>query len=420
MSLKEQRIGIDQVKVGLYIHLDTWMDHPFLFNSFKIRSEKQIQVLRSLGLKDVLYVAAKSDGAPLPPSQATKPTTPPESEIDPEIQAMWQEKEKRRKIISKQREAYCRCERQFVATVSSVKGMLRNLFARPQETVEQAQTLIGNLVDSLLAEKDVLIHLMNVKNTEEGTYYHSLNVTMLSLMLARQAGLKQAEMCELGLGGKEKIPTQILLKKTPWNAAETNFYKQHVAYGLELSEKLPDLPQGAIDIIAQHHEMLDGSGYPAGLAGDRIGKLARIVAIANAFDNACNRINPADSLTPAHALSVMFKKERNKYDAELLQHFVRCLGVYPPGSIVLLSNEAIALVVSVNPGNLLCPSLLLYDPTVPKEEALLFNLADEPDLSVVKTLKPGQLPKPVFDYLNPRIRISYFSESNKRPPSSGN
>ncbi|MDD2760520.1 MAG: HD domain-containing protein, partial [Methylomonas sp.] len=265
--------------------------------------------------------------------------------------------------------------------------------------------------------------LMNVKNNDDGAYYHSLNVTMLALMLGREAQLSQAEMCELGLGsllhdiGKEKVPTQILLKKTPWNNAETNFYKQHVAYGLELAEKLPDLPAGAIEIIAQHHEMLDGSGYPAGLEGGRIGKLARIVAIVNAFDNACNKINPADSLTPAQALALMFKRERDKYDAKLLQHFVRCLGVYPPGSVVRLNNDTIALVVSVNPGNLLCPSLLLYDPSVPKEEALLFNLADEPDLSVVKTLRPAELPKPVFDYLDPRIRISYFSESAKNAPA---
>jgi len=414
MNPGEKRIAIDQVRVGVFIRLDTWMDHPFLFSSFKIRNEGQLRALRSLGLSEVFYVPEKSDVAPLPPPKpdALAPSPP---EIDPEVEAMWQAKRERRQILAQQREAYGRCEKQFVGSVAAVKNLLRNLFARPQESIEQAQALIVDLVDSLLAEKDVLLHLMNAKSGDEGAYYHALNVTMLALMLGREAGLKSAEMCALGLGcllhdmGKERVPSQVLLKKTAWTSAERNFYRQHVVYGVELAEKLPNLPAGAMEVIALHHEMLDGSGFPGGFSANRIGKLARIAAIANAFDNACNRINPADSLTPAQALSVMFKRDHAKYDPELMQHFIRCLGVYPPGSIVRLNNAAIALVVNVNPGKLLHPTLLLYDPAVPKEEALLLNLADEPDLSVAETLRPSELPKFVFDYLSPRSRISYFS-----------
>lgn len=427
MNPKEQRISIDQLRVGLFICLETWMNHPFLLSNFKIHNEKQIQVLRSLGLKDVLYLPDKSDTAPLPLPKTETPVSPkvPEPELDHEIAALLQEKQERRKKIALRREAYARCEKQFVSTISSVKGMLLNLFARPQESIAQAQTLIADMVDSLLAEKDVLIHLMNVNNNDDGAYYHSLNVTMLALMLGREAGLNSDEMRELGLGtllhdiGKERIPTEILLKKTPWNTAERNFYRLHVAYGVELAQKLPNLPLGALEIIAQHHEMLDGSGFPSGVDAGRIGKLARIAAIANAFDNACNRIDPADSLTPAQALSVMFKRGHAKYDAELIQYFVRCLGVYPPGSIVRLNNNGIALVVNVNPGKLLHPTLLLYDPSVPKEEALLLNLADEPDLSIVSTLRPAQLPKSVFDYLSLRSRISYFSETSNSARPEG-
>lgn len=424
MTSGEQRIAIDQVRVGLFIRLDTWMDHPFLFSSFKVRNENQLKVLRSLGLSEVFYSPGKSDVAPLP-KPAVDVVVTPSPEIDPEVAAMWREKHERRAKIAQQREAYGRCEKHFVSSVASVKSLLRNLFARPQESIEQAQTLIVEMVDSLLAEKDVLLHLMNAKNGDEGAYYHALNVTMLALMLGREAGLKSGEMCALGLGtllhdmGKERVPSQILLKKTAWTTAERNFYLQHVVYGVELAEKLQDLPAGAMEVIAFHHEMLDGSGFPGGFKGTRIGKMARIAAIANAFDNACNRINPADSLTPAQALSVMFRHDAGKYDPELMQHFVRCLGIYPPGSIVRLNNAAIALVVSVNPGKLLHPTLLMYDPTVPKEEALLMNLVDEPDLSIAGTLRPAELPKLIFDYLSPRSRISYFSDANHTAQPGG-
>ena len=394
------------------------MDHPFLFSSFKIRNEKQLKVLRSLGLKEVFYLPEKSDAAPLPPPRADAPP-PPQQQVDPEVEAMWRDKKARREQLTKQREAFGRCEKKFNGGMATVKGLLRNLFAKPHESLEQAQALVTDMVDSLLSEKDVLIHLMNAKSGDEGAYYHALNVTMLSLMLAKEAGFNPREMRELGEGallhdiGKERVPTQILLKKTPWTAAERNFYQQHVVYGLEMATKLPELPAGALEVIAMHHETLDGSGFPARLAGARIGRFARIVTIANTFDNYCNRVNPADSMIPSEALSFMFKKERDKYDPGLMQHFIRCLGVYPPGSLVKLNSDAIGLVVSVNSAQLLHPTVMLYDPDIPKEEALLVNLADDLDLSVVATLRPASLSREVFEYLNPRSRISYYADADK-------
>lgn len=416
--MSEQRISIEQARIGLFIRLDDWMDHPFLFSSFKIRNEKQLKVLRSLGLKEVLYLPEKSDAAPLPPPRADAPPPQPQP-VDPEVEAMWQAKKARREELTKQREAFGRCEKKFTGGMATVKGLLRNLFAKPHESLEQSRALVTDMVDSLLAEKDVLIHLMNAKSGDEGAYYHALNVTMLALMLAKEAGFTAEEMHDLGQGtllhdiGKERVPSQILLKKTPWTAAERNFYQQHVVYGMEMAAKLPGLPVGAMEVIAMHHENLNGSGFPGQLAGARIGRFARIANIANTFDNYCNRVNPAESMIPAEALSFMFKKERDKYDPGLMQHFIRCLGVYPPGSVVKLNNDAIGLVVSVNSGQLLHPTILLYEADVPKEEALLVNLADEPDLSVVATLRPASLPREVFEYLNPRSRISYYADADK-------
>ncbi|MBU1665890.1 MAG: DUF3391 domain-containing protein [Gammaproteobacteria bacterium] len=418
MSPSEQKITPAQLRVGLHIRLDGWMEHPFLFSSFKIRNEKQLKALQSLGIEALWWLPEKSEVTPLPAPAADAPAPDPAPVVDPEVEAMWREKKARREKLAHQREAYGRCEKQFNASVGRVKSLLRNLFARPQETLEQAQEVVAEMVDTLLAEKDVLLHLMSAKSGDEGAYYHALNVTMLSLMLAREAGLSAADMRALGLGallhdiGKERVPSQILLKKTAWTAAERTFYQQHVVYGLELAAKLPDLPHGALEVIAQHHEMADGSGFPGKLTANRIGRLGRIVAIANTYDDYCNCLNPAEAMTPAEALARMFRREREKFDAELLQHFIRCLGVYPPGSIVQLSNDSIGLVVNVNPGKLLHPTLLLYDATVPKEEALMLDLNEEPELTVARTLHPSSLTREIHEYLNPRSRVSYYAEGS--------
>lgn len=414
----EQRINIDQVRVGLYIRLEDWMDHPFLFNSFRIRNEKQLQVLRALGIQHVVYVREKSELPPLPPPAADAPPPPPPAGPDPEVAAMWQAKKARREKLSQQRQALGRCEKKFTTGVSTVKSMLRNLFSRPAESVRQAQELVSDMVDSLLEEKDVVLHLMNAKSGDEGAYYHALNVTMLSLILGKEARFSPEEMRALGLGtllhdmGKEKVPSQILLKKTPWTTAERNFYQQHVVYGVEMAQQLPDISPGALEVVAMHHECLDGSGFPGKLKGERVGRFARIAVIANAFDNYCNRVNPADSMTPAEAIAHMFKREQGKYDPELMQHFIRSMGVYPPGSIVQLNNGLIGLVMSVNPGRLLHPSLLIHDPDVPKEEALWLDMAEDPDLKVERTLRPAELDRAVYDYLEPRSRVSYYADSN--------
>lgn len=417
MSEFEQRISIDQVRVGLYIRLEDWMEHPFLFSSFKIRNEKQVQVLRSLGMQHVIYVREKSDMPPLPPPKADAPPPPP-SPPDPEVEAMWQAKKERREKLSQQRQALGRCEKKFNASVGSVKSMLRNLFSRPAESIQQAQEVVSDMVDSLLQEKDVVLHLMNAKSGDENAYFHALNVTMLALILGKEAQLGAVELRALGLGtllhdmGKERVPSQILLKKIPWTSAERNFYQQHVLYGVEMARQLPDISAAALEVVAMHHEFLDGSGFPGRLQAGRIGRFARIACIANVFDNYCNRANLADSMTPAEAIAHMFKREQSKYDPELMQLFIRSMGVYPPGSIVQLSNGLIGLVMSVNPGKLLHPSVLLYDPDVPKEEALWLDLAEEQSLSVEKTLRPGELDQAVFDYLEPRSRVSYYAGNN--------
>jgi len=422
MSLSEVRISVDQVREGLYIRLDNWMNHPFLFNSFKIRNAKQIEALRAAGIRELICVPAKSDCEPLPPPGEARPspaaTAAQAAAADPELAAMWQEKAARRQKVAERRAAIAQCEQRFNKSVGSVKTLLKGLFARPQESVGQAKAMVSDMVDSLMTEKEVVIHLMSSKAGDENAYYHALNVTVLSLLLAKEAGLTAEEMRALGLGcllhdiGKERVPSQILLKRAPWTPAEYNFYQQHVVYGVEAAQRLPNLTPGAMEVIAFHHEMMDGSGFPGRLAAERIGRLARIAAIVNTYDNHCNRVNPADSLTPAEALAHMFKRQKDQFDPLLLKLFIRCMGVYPPGSIVQLNNDAIGMVVSVNPDRLLQPTILLYDPAIPKDEAVFVDLDEEPDLAIVKTLRPVELKPEVHAYLDPRARVSYYLEQS--------
>jgi HD domain len=170
-------------------------------------------------------------------------------------------------------------------------------------------------------------------------------------------------------------------------------------------------------MIQQHHEYLDGSGYPARLKGDVISSLTRVVTIANTYDNLCNPHNIAQALTPSEALSRMFASMRTKLDAMQLQVFIRCLGVYPPGSIVQLSNDMVCLVLSSSSTQPMRPNVFVYDPQVPKEDGLIVCLEREPELKITKSLRPGQLPREIYQYLNPRKRVAYYFDPQPQPGS---
>jgi len=156
---------------------------------------------------------------------------------------------------------------------------------------------------------------------------------------------------------------------------------------------------------------MDGTGYPKGLKGNECFLLARIVAIVNAYDNLCNPVKTSMALTPHQALSLMYAQQRGRFDAVPLSTFVRCMGIYPPGTIVMLSNDYVGMVVSVNSVKPLKPTVLIYDAQVPREQAILVELESEPDISISRAIQPDQLSQPIYEYLAPRRRVAYYLDA---------
>ena len=433
--MPRQKADINRLQVGSYVQLPLrWMDHPFLFNAFLIRTESQLETLRRLGLKQVWYDPEKSEApllSPLPgeaeeggEEEATEEENPtPDGPLDvsatamPLDDALMAEKRARMAINREKRKRLQNCETRYRRTMASVKGLMQNLLARPREAVEEADHLVSDMVGTLLAEKEYVVHLMAEQGLDEQVYYHALNVSMLSMMVARECRLSEEEMRYVGMGalfhdiGKARLPGGIIHKRGELTPSERALYERHVHWGEEMADQMGNLAPEVVEVIARHHELLDGSGFPGGLDGPRIGRVTRIVTIANTYDNLCNPNDPARALSPYEALSFMFKKMPGMLDEELLAHFVRCLGVYPPGSIVQLSNDVIGLVMSFNAANLLAPVIKVYDPEVPKEEAYFVDLMEEPGVSIERSIRPADLPREIYVYLNPRRHVNYYFDT---------
>lgn len=415
MEPKSVKISVDQLRVGIYVKLElSWFEHPFSINKFKIKNDEQIQTIRSLGLKTILCVPELSDRSSLtakPPE--AKPEDPAQEEV---VDAATLAKQERVGRINKERTRIRECEKKYLATAIAIANINKNLHSRPKDALRDANFLVQEMVESLMTDKSVAIHLMNAKVGGEEIYHHSLNVVVLAMMLAKEQGLSKEDLNTLGIGilfhdvGKTRIPAQILRKLDPLTNSERNFLQLHPSYGVEIGTEL-GLPAGAIEIIAQHHETIDGKGYPDKLTGEKISPLSKIVCIVNAYDNLCNHLDENKSLTPNEALSYMFRHQKEQFDLRILQLFIKCLGVYPPGTAVQLSNDAIGMVVTVSANNPLRPNVLIYDESIPKKEAIILSLEEDPELKIVKSIKPSLLSREIYDYLSIRNRVTYYFDS---------
>ncbi|MES2152344.1 MAG: HD-GYP domain-containing protein [Pseudomonadota bacterium] len=416
-------VTMEQLRVGLYIYLDLkWFEQPFVFGHFRIKDEEQIRIIRSLGLARVRYSPQLSTALPLAPAAPDTPAPVQPEAPAPEVSPALEAKRVMIERIRLQREATARVENAYADTANTLREIDRNLYARPAETVQQATRLVTQIADSILSEPELAIHVMGDKPGGEEMYFHSLNVTILSMMMARDMKLPAEAVTPLGMGamfhdiGHKELPPKLLQQQAPFSGPERHLYEMHAEYGYNIGRRL-QLAAPALAVIREHHEFFDGSGYPAKLKGDAISLLARIVAIANHYDQLCNPANINDALTPHEALSLMFAKLRSKFDPKILQLFIRCLGVYPPGTIVQLSNGVIGLVTTVNTNRPMKPMIMIYDAAIPKKEAVLVDLEHETEVNIAKAIRPAQVPREVYDYLSPRKRVSYYFDAGTAAPA---
>lgn len=418
-------VASDQLRIGLFVHIDLpWFRHPFTLNSFKIKTEDQLRELRALKQPRFRFDPARSDALPVIDEHVETPAEMETSALEVvENDPALAEKQVRVRQVKEFRQRVDHVEKAFVKAAAVMRNINRNLVSRPQETVEEMSGLVNQMVAAFLEHPEVALHVMSEKCGGEEVYYHSLNTSILSMMLAKSLGFSVEQGQALGVGallhdiGLMEVPDRVLKKRhEEYTKPERELRALHVEYGVKIGKQL-GVAKEVLAIIAQHHEMADGSGYPQGVKLDKIIPLARVVGMVNFYDNLCNPVDINDAMTPHEALSFMFAQRRSKFDPQMLQLMIRCLGVYPPGSVVKLSNEALAMVVSVNPQKPLRPWVMLYDPSVPKEEAIMLDLEKENDLQISKAIRPAMLPPLANAYLNPRKRVTYFFDG--KPGQSG-
>lgn len=416
-------IEVGQLQVGLYVHLDLgWMDHPFTLSNFKLKDEEQILKIKKIGLKKLRYDPKRSDCEPLPVTPATPAsTTTAAVETDNSISAAAKDEapvipSTAERLVQLHR-AIDENEKKFVIASDMTRQITHNILSDPETSIEQAALLVNDMVDTALMEGDVAIHALNGNNSSDQNYQHPLNVTVLALMMAKSIEMSKEDVRLLGMAalfhdiGKAEIADHILTKKEPLTKSEQAHYEQHSEIGARMAQEV-GLPVRVGKIILQHHEHADGTGFPNRLNNEQTDPLARLVALANGYDNLCNPNSHALAKTPYEALAHMYAHQRTKFDESLLKHLIKSLGIYPPGSIVQLSTGVHAIVISANPHKPLRPYVMLHDPLADRKAPRILDLRQEQNINISACIRASQLPPDVRNYLNPRTKISYFIDTN--------
>lgn len=444
----ELMIDVQNLRPGMYVFLDLgWMDHPFPLNRFVITSQDQIEQIRGLGLKTVKVLPARSEREALTsvaqavagvPSEAEAPVPFPDASLAGGTAApapgtgklplsplarMLPPKTPQRVALEAQNESLARCERLFGEASAAWKQISVMSQREPVAAMQRSTSMVQGFMSDLSSAHETSIRLLS-EISGDGGALHALNVTVVSLLLGRAMKLDEATLGDIGIGallhdiGKQALPDRLRIRSDQFSPVDDRAYREHVTHGLQIAARM-GVSGGAQTVIAQHHETADGKGYPKGLKAEQMSMASKVVTLVNAYDNLCNPGNPATAATPHEALSLMFAQIKPRFDATCLTAFIRLMGVYPPGSVVQLSDERFALVASVNAARPLKPTVLVFDPKVPRDEALLLDLQSDPVLGIRRSLHPRHLSRAALDYLSPRKRMSYFFERGSEIPESG-
>lgn len=428
-------IDISQLRIGMYIQLDlSWMQHPFPVSNFRVGSAEQIATLRELGLTQIKVLPKKSDPEfrhgvippePETPSACPEPASPEPVVADQPSASLTAGAEnalalRRRLLLAAQNASLLACDQRFRLATRQYVAMEKLVIDQPQAAQAEGASLVSECVDELLESSDSVIRLLSEGVGEPGAL-HPVNVMVLSLLLGKALGMKSAELHDLGVAallhdiGKMGMPLQLAHVSSSMTLAERSRYEGHVAASVALATRM-GWGKSVLATIAQHHEMVDGSGFPLRRGAAELSRSSQVVALVNHYDRMCSPIG-GGGLTPHETLSVIFAQHKARFDSVVLGAFIRMMGVYPPGSIVQLVNDRYAIVASVNSSRPLRPRVIVHDSRIPKDEAPILDLETVPELGIRRSLKPSQLPRDALDYLSPRKRICYFFERAVSPDS---
>lgn len=356
-TLERAYMPVKQLTTGMYIvELDRpWLETPFLFQGFEITTEEELEKVQYLCHYVYVDLTRKKGSRKHvnPHSDAEMPKISLSLNTPPPHKISTFEKE----ILQSQSiyQISGRNISEFMERIAKGQGIDSKL----------AQETVAECVNSVLQSPDATLWLSQLKNKDEYTAQHSLNVCILAIVLGRHINLPETYLNHLGLCGmmhdmgKMLVPNKVLYKPSQLEHEEIQIMQSHAALGYELLKSSDNMHPSAIEVAHSHHERMDGKGYPRKIYKNTISQFTKIITIADVYDAVTSDKIYQGARTHLDAVNLLVSMTGSQLDSKFVVKFIESLGVYPPGSIVEMTNGAVAIVIEVNEKMKLRPKVML-------------------------------------------------------------
>lgn len=346
-----QKISASALEPGMYItELDIpWEESPFLFQGFKIENWEDVDAVINC-CSTVTIDLQKTEKIKLARHDVDEHGFSSATRI------------RRSKSTS---EEIGRATKTYNKTSKLVNNIMDDIRLGKAIDTNAAKEVVSDAVDSIIQTPDAMMMLTRIKNRDEYTAEHCLNVAVLTIAFGRALGMERERLEELGVCGllhdmgKVLTPDSVLLKEGKLSDEEFDVMKKHPTDGRDIISSSGGMFPGAMDVAHAHHERLDGSGYPRGLYEHQTTLWSKIVSVTDAFDAITSDRCYQNARTNMDAFRIMNKGRGKQFDSNLVMRFISAIGIYPPGSIVKLNSGESGVVIESNPKQALLPKVLI-------------------------------------------------------------
>jgi putative nucleotidyltransferase with HDIG domain len=356
-----KRIDVDQLKPGMYIADlgSDWMAHPFLRSSFPVKDEATIAKIIESGIHHVY----------IDPSQGLDVDDAPthhevERQLEEEMAQVAAQPAPQRRISAS--EEMGKAKRIHAEANKIIHNIMQDVRMGEQVQLERVEPVVEKLTESILRNGSALLSLCQVKNKDDYTFLHSVSVCALHVSFCHAVGMDATTIRLAGIGGllhdigKVKVPSEILNKPGRLEEDEFKAMKSHVVESKKILDQTAGITETSIQVAYEHHERHDGSGYPLGLKGEAISQMGRMAAICDVYDAITSDRVYHKGMAPHEALRKIFEWSKFHFDPALVQQFLRTIGIYPVGTLVMLESGRIGVVLEQSTGNLLHPTIRVF------------------------------------------------------------